>query len=129
MLPKLKTHCVESVQIQSFFWSVFSCIRTKYGDLLITSSSCLHRRHGVYFYDLLLLFYLFLFYSITPKNSSLVCRIYPPSPRGSAGPVISIKCFYIAWCWWNYNHGHNILRIFVSLPNFLFTTSEMKHDY
>ena len=25
-------------------------------------------------------FYLFLFYSITPKNSSLVCRIYPPQP-------------------------------------------------
>ena len=27
-------HCVKSVQIRSFFWSVFSCIRTKYGDLL-----------------------------------------------------------------------------------------------
>ena len=24
-------HCVKSVQIQSFFWSVFSCIRTEYG--------------------------------------------------------------------------------------------------
>ena len=30
-------HCVESVQILSFFWSVFSCIRTKYGDLLSKS--------------------------------------------------------------------------------------------
>ena len=27
-------HCVKSVQIQSFFWSVFSCFRTEYGDLL-----------------------------------------------------------------------------------------------
>ena len=27
-------HCVKSVQIRSFFWSVFSCIRTEYGDLL-----------------------------------------------------------------------------------------------
>ena len=26
-------HCVKSVQIRSCFWSVFSCIRTKYGDL------------------------------------------------------------------------------------------------
>ena len=26
-------HCVKSVQIWSFFWSVFSCIRTEYGDL------------------------------------------------------------------------------------------------
>ena len=26
-------HCVKSVQIRSFFWSVFSCIRTEYGDL------------------------------------------------------------------------------------------------
>ena len=26
--------CVKSVQIRSFFWSIFSCIRTEYGDLL-----------------------------------------------------------------------------------------------
>ena len=29
--------CVKSVQIRSFFWSVFSCIRTEYGDLRIKS--------------------------------------------------------------------------------------------
>ena len=29
----LRTHCVKSVQIRSFFWSVFSCIWTDYGDL------------------------------------------------------------------------------------------------
>ena len=28
-----------------------------------------------------------------------------------------------------YNHGHNILRLFDTLPNFLFTTSETKRDY
>ena len=27
-------HCVKSVQIRSFFWSVFSCIRTEYGEIL-----------------------------------------------------------------------------------------------
>ena len=27
-------HCVKSVQIRSYFWSVFSFIRTEYGDLL-----------------------------------------------------------------------------------------------
>ena len=27
---KRKMHCVKSVQIQSFFWSLFSCIRTEY---------------------------------------------------------------------------------------------------
>ena len=30
-------HCVKSVQIRSFFWSVFSCIRTEYGDFRIKS--------------------------------------------------------------------------------------------
>ena len=25
-----KSHCVKSVQIRSFFWAVFSCIRTEY---------------------------------------------------------------------------------------------------
>ena len=27
-------HCVKSVQIRSYFWSVFSCIYTEYRDLL-----------------------------------------------------------------------------------------------
>ena len=31
----IKIHCVKSVQIRSYFWSVFSCIRTEYGDLLV----------------------------------------------------------------------------------------------
>ena len=26
-------HCVKRVQIRSYFWSVFSCIRIEYGDL------------------------------------------------------------------------------------------------
>ena len=30
----LLLHCMKSFQIQSFFWSVFSCIWTEYGDLL-----------------------------------------------------------------------------------------------
>ena len=34
------------------------------------------------------------------------------------------------WCWtYNYNHRHNILRLFDVLPNFPFTTSETKRDY
>ena len=28
-----KWHCVKSVQIRSYFWSIFSGIRTEYGDL------------------------------------------------------------------------------------------------
>ena len=28
-----RAHCLKSVQIRSYFWSVFSCIRTEYGDL------------------------------------------------------------------------------------------------
>ena len=32
-----KTHCVKSVQIRSYFWSVFSCIRTEYGEILYLS--------------------------------------------------------------------------------------------
>ena len=26
-------HCVKSVQIRSYFWSLFFCIRTKYGEI------------------------------------------------------------------------------------------------
>ena len=29
----LFSYCVKSVQIRSYFWSIFSCIRTEYGDL------------------------------------------------------------------------------------------------
>ena len=32
-----KSHCVKSVLIRSFFWSVFSCIRTEYLNLRIHS--------------------------------------------------------------------------------------------
>ena len=45
--PKIRhlfglTHCVKRVQIRSFFWSVFSCIRTEYGDLL--RNQCEYRK-------------------------------------------------------------------------------------
>ena len=33
-LTWLLVHCVKSVQIRSFFWSVFSRIRTEYGEIL-----------------------------------------------------------------------------------------------
>ena len=33
LLFAMAIHCVKIVQIRSFFWSVFSCIRTVYGDL------------------------------------------------------------------------------------------------
>ena len=36
---KLWRHCVKSVQIRSFFWFVFSRIRTEYGDLRIFSQN------------------------------------------------------------------------------------------
>ena len=32
-LSGMITYCVKSVQIRSYFWSVFSCIRIEYGDL------------------------------------------------------------------------------------------------
>ena len=35
----LNLHCVKSDQIPSFFWSLFSSIRTKYGDLFRKSTS------------------------------------------------------------------------------------------
>ena len=34
MINMHKTHCVKSFQIRSFSWSIFSRIRTEYGDLL-----------------------------------------------------------------------------------------------
>ena len=35
--PQCCLHCVKSVQIRSYFWSVFSCIRIKCGDFLLKS--------------------------------------------------------------------------------------------
>ena len=32
-ITSAEEHCVKSVQIRSFFWSVFSCIQTQYRDL------------------------------------------------------------------------------------------------
>ena len=33
-IEKKTIHCVKSVLIRRFFWSVFSCIWTKYGEIL-----------------------------------------------------------------------------------------------
>ena len=32
-------HCVKSVHIRSFFWSVFSCIRTEYRKIRVRKNS------------------------------------------------------------------------------------------
>ena len=40
-----------------------------------------------------------------------------------------IKLLYNIFSVMNYNHGHNIMRIFNVLPNFPLTTSETKPDY
>ena len=34
MIAMIKYHCVKSILMRSFFWSVFSCLWTEYGDLL-----------------------------------------------------------------------------------------------
>ena len=36
-------HFVKRVQIRSYFWSVFSCIRTEYGDLLFSLNTGKYR--------------------------------------------------------------------------------------
>ena len=40
----LTEHCVKSIQIRSFFCSVFSCIRAEYGDLLHKSLYSIRNR-------------------------------------------------------------------------------------
>ena len=46
-----------------------------------------------------------------------------------------IKAFFLCRCWFIiiyitvYNHGNNIVGRFDVLPNFPFTTSEMKRNY
>ena len=42
------SHYVKSVQIRSYFWSVFSCIRTKYGDLLCKSPYWVRKQENMY---------------------------------------------------------------------------------
>ena len=44
MVCMLIKHCVKSVQRRSFFWFVFSLIRTEYGDL---RSICLHQTREI----------------------------------------------------------------------------------
>ena len=41
----------------------------------------------------------------------------------------NLAVFLLIYKIFKYNHGHSILRLFVMLPNLLFTTSEKKRDY
>ena len=45
-LGKTNLHCVKSVQIQSYFWSVFSRIRTEYGEILRISPYSVRMREN-----------------------------------------------------------------------------------
>ena len=47
-----KYHCVKSVQIWNFFWSIFSRIRTEYGDLLTDFGPSSHSALVSYFDNL-----------------------------------------------------------------------------
>ena len=40
-------HCVKSVQMRKFSWSVFSCIRTEYWDLLCKSPYSVQRQENM----------------------------------------------------------------------------------
>ena len=42
-------HCVKSVQIQSYFWSVFSCIRTEYRKIRTINNSVFGHFHSVFY--------------------------------------------------------------------------------
>ena len=42
----LSFHCVKSVQIRNFFWSVFSCIWTEYGEILHISPYSVRMREN-----------------------------------------------------------------------------------
>ena len=41
---RFHSHCVKSIQVRSFFWSVFSRIRTEYGEILV--SLCIQSECG-----------------------------------------------------------------------------------
>ena len=46
--------------------------------------------------------------------------------------TFSLEQYFVispVFSWLAYNHGHNILRFFNTLPNFLFTASGTKRDY
>ena len=45
---KKKYHCVKSVQIQSFFWSIFSCIRTENTKIWTRKTSYSDTFHAVH---------------------------------------------------------------------------------
>ena len=46
-LNLIHVHCMKSVQIWSFFWSVFSCIRTEYGKILRISPYAVQMRENI----------------------------------------------------------------------------------
>ena len=45
-VKQVHSHCVKSAQVQSFFWSVFSLIRTEYGEILCISPYSVRMREN-----------------------------------------------------------------------------------
>ena len=51
-------HCVKSVQIQSFFWSEFSCIRTEYGPEITPYLDTFYAELIITIFDIIIAFFL-----------------------------------------------------------------------
>ena len=81
-MNKRKRHSVKSVQIRSFFWSVFSCIWTEYGDLLINLRIQSEYR------------------KIRTRNNSVFghfsCRDAFRVPEGTFFPTLNHWCYLVA---------------------------------
>ena len=82
-------HCVESVQIRSYFWSVFSCIRTGYGDLLVNLHIQSHNK------------------KIRTKNNSAFGH-FSRSVNGLRRPLVC----RMKWLHENFNHFVRLLPYF-----------------
>ena len=66
-------YCVKSVQIRSYFWSVFSCIRTEYGEILRIQENTNTGKYGL---------------EITPYLVTLYPSVFSPN-AGKDGPEIA----------------------------------------
>ena len=80
-------HCVKSVQIRSFFWSVFTCIRSEYGDLRTRKNSVFgHFSRSVHFKNKTV---------VRISRSEVLCKKDLQTPATLLKKRFSHRCFLV----------------------------------
>ena len=122
---KLGYHCMKSVQIRSFFWSVFSCIRTEHREIRTRKNSVFGHfscrvfiKHYATLYVILVFFWLQTSFTdkLLTKDKTLQCEVFKAF-LSYQNRHVNAQVLHMRECAGKTHGNSNILKYW-KIPNF-----------